>query len=438
MNYKGIKKFSWKKLQSRIKTIYPEFAAIIDEISPADDYGLYVASYPYGTLILDNGVFQVPNAQNQIVPLTHSSIPSAIQEDLNYNGTMPVGLVSKNSIESFIVARNRIIPATLFTPGKMVALWRMLDEGISYQEGSYWNVTSGARTICMLPKITDKNGYRSLKSKYNLRLAIPQHLRDHWIIFSHLANHHHFSQPWSSEIIFFSKKWFSHKNDRSWCTFYHFLLNLLWQNSAFTRNHLIFNFAFSVAQENKNLKPSPYLADTVKHLIAIATGSMPGFATAIDDCAAPISGFQKVFLEDYGLKKYAPIIMHASHFSLEKKQPIYYSFQMPTTMVFSPKANRASSTMTELKELKYLMEVLLSQILKGHLGVEKTPFFTLANNVRYDFFHTEKDTAKEIELANQLGKSNSAFTETIINPKKYSFPEFAPLLRGCVSISSKK
>ena len=66
----------------------------------------------------------------------------------------------------------------------------------------YPNV-SGSRSICMLPKITDQNGYRLLKQKYNLSLPIPKNLHDHWNIFCYLANHEEFSEFWTSEIIFF-------------------------------------------------------------------------------------------------------------------------------------------------------------------------------------------------------------------------------------------
>ncbi len=240
----------------KIAKIHPEFASIIDEISPHADYALYLVRYPYGALILDKGNFQLPNNSHKLVSIYDNTISNEIRNDLDYNGTMPVGLVSQKAIESFIIFRDRILPSTLFSVGDMIALWRVLDEGLSYQEGTYWNVSSGSRTICMLPKITDKKNFQSLKSKYNLKFPIPRYLRDQWCIFSNLAVHDDFPQSWASEIIFFSKKWFEHKNDKTWNAFYHFLLNMVWQSSAFIRNQLILNFIFSVAQENKNLKPS--------------------------------------------------------------------------------------------------------------------------------------------------------------------------------------
>lgn len=200
---------------------------------------------------------------------------------------------------------------------------------------------------------------------------------------------------------------------------------------------MMFDFIFSVVQEQRNLKPSPYIADLVAYLMALSNGATPAFAPAIDNSAAPISCFQNLFLEDYRLKKYHPTIMHMHHFSQQEKRPVYYSFQIPTTMLFSPRSNNALSTMTELRELKYITEVLMSEIQKGYLGVERTPFMDIANNVQFRFFHNEKDKSQEIEFANNLAAIDPAFMLTSGNDGIYSFPEHSPFFRGCVSITTK-
>ena len=238
------------------------------------------------------------------------------------------------------------------------------------------------------------------------------------------------------KLSFFSKDWFKHKKDKNWSEFYRFLLNDVWQSSAFRRNQFIFDFAFSLAQENKNLKPNPYLADIVKHLIAIGSGAIPAVAPAINDSTAPVTGLQKIFLEDYGLKKYGPTIMHLHHFAESEKRSVYYSLQMPTTTIFSPKSNRAASAMSDLREIKHIMEILLAEILKGNLEIDKTPLFKLAQDVKYDFYHAENDEMNEILPANHLIYRDASFIKTVTDGRHdYSFPEFAPFVRGCISIS---
>lgn len=69
----------------------------------------------------------------------------------------------------------------------------------------------------------------------------------------------------------------------------------------------------------------------------MGSGSLPAFIPAVDDSVAPVSGLQRVYLDDYALKKYAPTIMHLHHFTKKDEFPVYYSFQVPTTMFFFTK-----------------------------------------------------------------------------------------------------
>lgn len=428
-----LKRYCWASIQDYIKKINPDFSAVIDKISPSEKYAIYHVKYPYGALILDKGVFHIPNRENFLVPISHSSVPNSIKEDLGYTDTMPMGMILENSIETFFVTKDRIIPASLFKKGDLVSLWCVLEDYDNYHKGPLWSITSGARTICMLPKITDKNSYRQLKLKYGLKSPIPKSLNDHWEIFFHLTSHEKFINNWSSEIILFGKKWFENKNDFAWTEFYRYLLKEAWAASSFRRNQFIFDFAFSLIQKNKNLKPNPYLADTVRHLIAVGSGSSPAFTPAIDDTAAPILRLQEVFLRDYGLKKYAPVIMHLHHFSAKERRPVYYSFEMPTTTVFSPRSSRISSKMTDMRELKYILEVLLSEILKGNVDVHKTPLYEIAKNVKYNFYHTDRDQYSEIANTLNVLHFDQYFSA---NSFEYAFPEFSPFFRGCISVSS--
>ena len=430
-----IKKHSWKSLRDIFATVSPDFCKVIDEISPTENYPLYHVKYPFGAVILNKGVFQVPTSESRLMPIDHLSVSSDVKDNLGYSGTIPLGLVIDKGIETFIQTKKRILPVSFISKGNFVSLWRVLEEGHSYFLGPFLSIMSGARSICMLPKITDSTSHKILKSKYNLKLSVPQKLSDHWELFTHLANHPDFSQQWASEIIFFSKQWFCHKKDKGWNEFYRFLLNEVWQNTSHRRNQFIFDLAFSIAQEHKNLKPNPYIADTVKHLIAIGASSAPAFCAATDDNAAPISGLQKIYLEDYGLKKYAPIIMHVDHLSSENNRALYYSFQLPTTTTFSPKSRKISSAMVELQELKHIMETLLNEILKGQLGVEKTPLFNLAKNIKYEYYHSDKDKFCEISPVLNISSIDNAFTKSIIDDSEYFFPEFSSFFKGCISIS---
>jgi len=440
MNFYGeLEQHTWKSACKLVESVYPELAKIIHKMSLDDSFSLYIARYSYGAMIIDKGIFSLPNPEGKIVPLRHHTIPENVKTDLEFDGTIPVGLVTKNSIESFMASVDRVTPFTRFCAGDILALWRIFDKGKSYQEAPFWSIFSGARSICMLPKITDQNGYRQLKQKYNFSLPIPKNLQNHWNIFSYLANHDEFSEPWTSEIIFFSKKWFSFKEDPEWIQFYYLLLDKVWQGSPFTRNKMMFDYFFSVIREKRNLKPNPYLADTLAHVMAISSGEAPAFVPARDSTAAPIHGLQKIFIEDYRLKKYPPVIMHTHHFSLEENIPVYYSFEIPTTIQFSPRSNSALTTMAELRGIKHITEVLVQEIQAGKLGIERTPLFDLVQHLKIDFYHNEKDSSHEISSAKDLAQLDHGLSNTLVSMNKdvTAFPEFSPFFRGCISITAK-
>lgn len=431
-----IKKIFWREIREQVAKLAPEFSVVIDELDPSDDHYLYSVEYPYGAVIVDHGIFQVPNSSNHIVPINHPTVPIKIKEDLSYSGTIPFGLISKNSIETFLDRNNRIIPASLISAGGFISLWRVLDEGPSYHTGKFWNITSGVRSICMTPKITDTKSHKKLKTAFNLTQNVPQELSAHWDLFVSIANHHTFPYPWHSTLIFFPKSWFEHKKDKSWLNFYHFLYNYVWQKSNFRRNQFIFDFAFSIAQEVRGLRPNPYLADTVRHLISIGSGAMPCFAPAIDENTAPIHGLQQIYLKVYELKKYAPVILVAHHYSSIEKKIGYYSFQIPPTAIFSPRSRKIRSTMNDIQETNHIMDILLSELLKGNLEVENTPLHTLAQNVKYAFYHSNIDKSGIIVPASEISKLDNNFTSTLVNKENYIFPQFSPFFKGCVALSS--
>ncbi len=432
-----IERHSWSQVRKTITQYEPTLSKIIDSLSPDGSYCFYKVRYPYGASILDKGTFQVINDKKKLVPLEHNSVSKKIQSDLNYTGTMPVGFVTNNSVETFFTGEGRIVPASLYGPGSMFSLWRIFDGASSYQDCGLWNVSSGARTICMLPKIADKNGYRNLKSKFSLNLQTTPTLVDQWDIFKTLANHNLFSENWYSEIICFSKKWFSHKSDPSWAPFYYYLLNNVWSSSPFHRNQYVLDFLFSVAQEKNRLKPNPYLADTVKHLIGIGTGEVPGFIAAKDSSAAPVRGLQEVFLNDYLLKRYAPVIMHLGHLEGSANLPILYSLQLPTTTVFSPRSSRIYSKIADMREIKFILELFFSEISNNGMTLKDMPLSLLERDYQYGFFHSDKDSHGEIKQISELMSMEPMFTRALTDSTTYEFPEFSPFFKGCIVLQQK-
>lgn len=58
-----LSKVYWKDMRKDVLNLNPNLGKIIDQINPNDSYPLYLASYPYGSVIVNEGVFNLPNSE---------------------------------------------------------------------------------------------------------------------------------------------------------------------------------------------------------------------------------------------------------------------------------------------------------------------------------------------------------------------------------------
>ena len=171
-----------------------------------------------------------------------------------------------------------------------------------------------------------------------------------------------------------------------------------------------------------------------------ALGAVPGYIPAVNDNLLPASLLQKIFIESYGLKKYHPDIMQPSHFTLEKdKYPIYYSLQNPSTLIFSPKSRKISSTIFELRELEHIMRIFISELSKDNALCSDTIINTIAKTVDFDYYHNKADRHRVIRSSSEIAKADKRFNITDSRNKSPTthFASDSPFVRGCISIKSK-
>lgn len=437
-----MEELTWEQAREDVIRVNPEFANIIDELSPGKEYTLFKARYPYGSEILKRGDLCLPNGNGEIVPLHHPTIADDMREKLNYNlDSNPVTLVLRNSLELFANLQDRTIPLYGMIPqGKIFGLWRILNPNRSHQPVFIWDMTAGARSIFMLPKISEAEKHKKLKKTFYVNADTPRSLICHWQVFREIANHPYFPQPWYAEVLFFSKKWFEHLNDPEWLKFNYYLLKSAWLGSEFWRNQFFWNLIFSIVQKIRDIKPSPYVTDTVKYLFAISVGELPGFAPALDDSCAPIQGIQKAYLEIYDLKSYAPIIMQPSLFDMNdsKCRATYYSLQYPNAVELGPKSRSRSSLITDLYEIKSLLTKYLSELNSGQFNLEGTPLHNFIKLGGFDYFHDNAGPYYGIQESGEIPKDDDSFLAAFKNSKNNEFPSISTFVRGCIKISLKK
>lgn len=428
----SLKEITWSSIAEKVAKANPKIAEFINAINPGDNYPLFIGSYPYGSLFVDEGTPNLPASDGTLVPIHDSRIPKKTRELLGYS-TIPLCIWLNTTGEVFVDFDNCRIPLNVFMPGSVCGLWEALDSE-EYSK-RIWSISIGTHTLFTLPKINDANNLRRLEKKYGFRsLALPRTIFDQVHIFTQVANSKLVNSQWVGEILFFTKDWVTGKlSNRKWLEFHYFLLRDEWDRSVYWRNKVTFDLIgqmFSLAQSHRNLRPSPYLIDTVMCLIAIGIGVTPGFEPIIDDeTSAPITLLQECITQDYGLKTYIPTMMRPNYLAMkELNKPVYYSLQIPTMLGSSPNLRKPHSVLDDLRMVKRLLESL-------RLTLEKTksPIFDLIKNVKFEFFHTEKDDFSHIEETSKMPLNDKRLIT--YHEKDRIFCETSSFFRGCVRIT---
>ncbi len=197
----------------------------------------------------------------------------------------------------------------------------------------------------------------------------------------------------------------------------------------YVRNQVVFDLAFSCALEKKNLKPNPYLTDTVKHIFAIAQNNYPAYEIATDNFALPLEAFQAIFTDLYTLK-YHPTIMVPGYLTNTLKS-LYYSLEVPTLMSFSPKSRKNLNKLEDLREIKHIIERTIDYLREDRLRIKEA--YRLVDEVNFEYYHTDEDIHMDTNKTSDLTTADKRIMQHAQNSAK-PFCNTSPFLRGCVRI----
>jgi hypothetical protein len=416
---------TWKEARESIISVNPELAKIIDAINPDKKYKLIKARYQFGDLIVQNGEFQLP--------IPNSPSKAAIKKALNYS-YIPLAILLDKASEIFITEDERIIPLKVFKPGGLFGTFETLN--FTFRKENVkpcWNVSAGSRSLIMLPKISINAGLRRMKHHFGLTSDTQARaLSYHWYLFKQIANHAHFSEKWESNIICFTKDWFTFDNkDPAWFDFQAYLFKQGWlqfQESIKRAEFSISWRAFIRIVAHRRLKPTPYLIDTLKHLLLFTLGETPAFRLADSSLMAPIQGLQEAVLNTYLLKNYIPSIMVADLPEVGSPYYFYYSLAFPTLYEGTSESKNTSSTiMLDIKFLKILLETLQR---------DKQIDYSFLKNTKFEYFHVEDDIDGEIQSSKQIINHDHLFLKDIQRYPERIFCSTSPFWRGCIRIKA--
>jgi hypothetical protein len=432
-----IREMNWQEARDQVHNVDKQLAELIDKIDPDKSFKLIKAIYSYGDLVIKDGILNLPKDKRRASPIYGQTIERKIKEKLSYS-TIPLFLTLHNCNEVFIDTGHRVIPLNLFHAGSLLGLFESIDYMYFGQASqAIWSVSAGARTTFTLSKINESGGFKRLKMHYRLPSNMKlQHFSDHWHLFKAIATHPHFEQPWRNEVLFFTKEWLIKRdNDPNWVAFHRYLFQNAWQQARFAigKVDLSLNWeAFIDAISSRRLKPTPYLADQVKHIMLIVAGRWPGFRPADNSQqAAPTQGLQKSITDIYSLKHYVPTIMHAYLFKALANFPVYYSLYFPTLLEGSPNNKSSSTIMLDLRGIQQLLEILIDTY-----STNKRFGDGNFKNIEFEYFHVEPDKYEEIQPSKNIIENDPVLSQECSQYPGRIFCATSPFWRGCIRISS--
>jgi len=435
-----IEELTWQDVRDSVISSCKDLADIIDDISPNKEHTVFKIRYPFGMKIADKTSFYLPTDLNTSILATDPEITNNIKSKLAYN-SLPLGIMIKNTAEIFFDIHRKVFSLATFGKGLEIGIWE------HFGWTSPYSITSGARSLYMLPKISEALSHKHLKKKFGITESPPKQLYDHWQVFSQLANSEEFSTKWYCEVVFLSAKWAeSIKKDAAWSKLALYISQKGWQHSEYDRKKSTLDIVWEVFVRSlsyKDLKFDPYIVDTLKHLMYICTGTAPASAPSTgNDETGPLKTIQKIYEDPhgYGLGEYIATIMHPQYFSITKPDPVYYSLQMPTLLESLPRTKKVTSVIDNMRELSELLNYFLNNNadIWSKLVIGATPLNEILNNLQIDYFHGDmfaygdiiKSSLKMPELDPRLKYSPTG-------DKKRVFASNSTFLRGCVRIASK-
>lgn len=430
------KETDWASVRKNIAEINPKLSKIIDAINPNKSFKLFQVQYPYGSIIADKGKLFFPSREIRDKKPAHVEVPEFIKKHMKRR-EFPVSLLTKNSAEIFKIMPDRNISRFLIQPGGFFGLWENLDHAHNEYVKWMWSLSSGARSIYLLPKISNTKGHKALRKKCGLSSNAPRDWPTHWDIFVELANSLGFGNKWYNEFIFFSDKWLNTATkDPAWKDFLNYLQNCAWNESNYWRNKTTFELIWEEFLHKmllNNIKPGFYVSLIAKHLILTGIGIIPGFCIANGDSSfAPIDELTKLYIETYKIE-YAPLFMTPHMLSPNDRRSIYYSLQYPNLLETVPVSNKLpEGVLSAIPEIMELLDKFKNEFAPENI-VNGSPTHTFCTKMELYYFHCIE---KRIHHAIST-KKIPEYDANLSNLMKTKFPSFdfpfsSNFLKGCV------
>jgi hypothetical protein len=428
-----VKEVLWENVREEIVHINPTLTQLIDNVSPGKTLPFVEIHYRYGDLIIDKGKIMPPSELTADIEKSQA-FKKLCRDKLSYS-PIPLGLLLNKSSEVFIERDKQSIPLKILQPGSFFGLFEWFDQFAKMTPFPVWSVASGARTVFLLPKISNIASHQRIRKELGVRICAPTHFSEHWQLFKEIAH----AQPkaWGSKVLFFSREWFDEsrlKKDINWAQLYFYLSKQAWFHARYGRNDIVLSLLWDdyiEAISKKRFRPRPYAMHLIQHIISICGGGYPGFIPLSgDNRLFPHQLIEQVYLDIYKLSQVYPTIMCAGH-RITPDDVVYFSLSLPTIMTGFNDI-RQYNIIEEQRNMKYLLDIFQENFTSHSLEFNTK----LLTDVKFSYFHTNEDAFSGIQSSNVIPDLDNRFVDHDTTQKR-NFCCTSLFWRGCIKVGNK-
>jgi len=401
-----IEQLSWAEARELILPVNPEFVRHADELELLKECCIFKVQYRYGDYLLQKGRLMLRNFAGANVDIDDPSLPKILKEKLQYAKTIPMGINTNKKIEIFFEGHDgRVVPIMSPEPGYIFALSGVLSKknSVSLSQGPFWNITAGIRQIYSVPKISITVKHKKLAKEFGINPDAPDGLSAHWGVFKELMQSEKLNSDWTLDILFFSEEFPRLKDSPDWLNFNNYLREYSWDSGDFLRTFYQASYITSEVAAYANVPASPNLINTIKQVISVAGGFLPGLALNPEEAEFPKKIISKIYRDIYSLE-YAPLFMGTRYFSPQKFQNIFYSLALPNMLEYYATESMAKSKFEDLRNLAHALEKIQNLIKKNSLHIpdlEKS-FFRGLTYSDIQCYHSHSETEKNIRHTSEI------------------------------------
>jgi hypothetical protein len=436
-----LEKLYWRDVRSEFFRLNQSLAKIIDELNPPDDCFFYKANYPYGDSIFQNGEFYLPISSTGKHSLASENTSKELKKELSYNpGAYPMMLILEHPVELFININNTSVPNLLLLPGDVLGITYVMqhtpsdDIELMQPTKSVWQISAGARSTFLLPKICDAKGHKRLEKKLNIVVKTPKEIFDHWQVFR--AIYSKAGNGWETSVLFFSRGWFKYTQLPEWLPFKMYLYQTyVHKLKNYWNNLMDINMGLTEIHFQENLKPTLRVIDILRNIFAVAAGDSLGFQPAVDDSMLPCSLIQEAYINLYKLKGYYPTIMQPAYYGRLDQNPVYTSINMMSIDNLYD-VLKVHSDAQLIEDVRYLF-IKYAEILK--LDKVNTDAFYLSEiikNSNIEFFHYLRYKDTPLIDTKEIAQLDARFI-TEKYPSNQELAHAGTFIKACIKISPK-